>query len=223
MYEYIYSSDVLPTPTAVSTAEEGIAVPAIVWAGYGSSMNSLSLVLSSQFWCVGDTIFEDKRRNYCCNFTYWRDTSRNCDPARNTSSSRSGGSQRTTEMLWFVAVCCVLPWCGGIARPFSDNVFWLRALYQKKLSENALSEMAVSDSVRSGFWGFIRNGHSWQAISDKTISNTILTDAFLWVKIKIIVFSEAWLDGPSHIIYLGIYTYVRAHLQQWCVTHTYSS
>ena len=60
MYEYIYSSDVLPTPTAVNTAEEGIAVPVIVRAGCGSSMNSPSLVLSSQFSCVGDAHFEDK-------------------------------------------------------------------------------------------------------------------------------------------------------------------
>ena len=40
MYEYIYSSDVLPTPTAINIAEEGVAAPAIVRAGCGSIVNS---------------------------------------------------------------------------------------------------------------------------------------------------------------------------------------
>ena len=51
MYEYIYNSDVLPTPSAVNTAEEGIAVPAIVRARCGSSMNSPSLVLQYRNNC----------------------------------------------------------------------------------------------------------------------------------------------------------------------------
>ena len=131
MYEHIYSSDVLPTPTAVNTAEEGIAVPAIVRAGYGSSMNSPSLVLSSQFWCVGDALFKDKRRIYYCKTSHTgeiRLETISWATARNkSSSSRSGGSQSTTEMLCWVAVCC------RSAAGLQDH-FW----------------QANSDSVRSG-------------------------------------------------------------------------
>ena len=74
----------------------------------------------------------------------------------------------------------------------------------------------------------VKNGLLKMAFSDEPISNKIFqqTRSYEWRKWKMVVFcnsSEALLDSPSHVIYFWIYTYVRVHLQQWCVTHTYSS
>ena len=67
-------------------------------------------------------------------------------------------------MLLSAELLCAELLCAAVVqrdcKTISDNVFdfLIKRSYQKKLSEYALSEIAVSDR-RSGFFGFIRNGY----------------------------------------------------------------
>ena len=112
---------------------------------------------------------------------YWRDTTRNYK-----LSSRE--KQEQQQQKWwqlthhgdavvccsvavcFMLSCCVLPWCGGIARQFlttfSDNVHLIR---KSRLSEKVIRKCVIRDGRfwqrKKQIFGFI----SEMAISEKRI------------------------------------------------------